>query len=55
MSEENKLNAPTQQFITAEILGCVLKQRSNTHSSLRQFTTTKWGCANVLSNTSSRA
>jgi len=33
--EENKLNATTQQFITAEISGCALKQGSKTHSSLR--------------------
>ena len=36
ISEENKLNATTQQFITAEISGCALKQGSKTHSSLRQ-------------------
>jgi len=36
ISEENKLNAATQQFITAKISGCVLKQGSKTHSSLRQ-------------------
>ena len=36
ISEENKLNATTQQFITAKISGCVLKQRSKTNSSLRQ-------------------
>jgi len=36
ISEENKLNATTQQFITANISGCVLKQGSKTHSSLRQ-------------------
>jgi len=35
ISEENKLNATTQQFITAKILGCALKQGSKTHSSLR--------------------
>jgi len=35
-SEENKLNATTQQLITAKISGCVLKQGSKTHSSLRQ-------------------
>ena len=34
--EENKLNAMTQQFITAEISGCALKQGSETHSSLPQ-------------------
>jgi len=36
MSEENTLNAMTQQFITAKISGCVLKQGSQTHSSVRQ-------------------
>jgi len=36
ISEENKLNATTQQFITAKISSCALKQRSKTHSSLRQ-------------------
>jgi len=35
LSEENKLNATTQQFITAKISGCALKQGSETHSSLR--------------------
>ena len=34
--EENKLNATTQQFITAKVSGCVLKQGSKTHSTLRQ-------------------
>ena len=36
ISQENKLNATTQQFITAKISGCTLKQGSNAHSSLRQ-------------------
>jgi len=38
LSEENKLNATTQQFITAtaKISGCALKQGSETHLSLRQ-------------------
>jgi len=36
ISEENKLNATTQQFKTAKVSGCVLKQSSKTHSSLRQ-------------------
>jgi len=35
-SEENELNATTQQSITAEISSCALKQRSKTHSSLLQ-------------------
>jgi len=34
--EENRLNATTQQFITAKISGCALRQGSKTHSSLRQ-------------------
>jgi len=34
--EENTLNATTQQFITAKISGCTLKQGSETHSSMRQ-------------------
>jgi len=36
ISKENKLNATTQQFITAKTSGCALKQGSKTHSSLRQ-------------------
>jgi len=37
LSEKNKLNATTaQQFITAKISGCALKQWTETHSSLRQ-------------------
>jgi len=36
ISEENELNATTQQFITAKISGCALKQGSETHSSPRQ-------------------
>ena len=38
ISEENKLNATKQQFVTAKISGCALKQGSKTHSSssLRQ-------------------
>jgi len=34
--EENKLNATTQQFITAKITGFALKQGSKTHSSMRE-------------------
>jgi len=34
--EENKLNAATQQFITAKISGYALKQGSETHSSMGQ-------------------
>ena len=36
LSEENKLNASTQQFITAKISDCTLNQASETHSSMRQ-------------------
>jgi len=35
ISEENTINATAQQFITAKISGCILKQGSKTHSSLR--------------------
>ena len=35
ISKENTINATTQRFISAEILGCILKQGSKTHSSLR--------------------
>jgi len=51
ISEENKLNAVTQQFIIAKISGCALKNTLITMSV--QFTTAKSSCANVLSNTSS--
>ena len=34
--EESKINATTQQFITAKISGCAWKPGSKTHSSLRQ-------------------
>jgi len=36
ISEENKINATTQQFITAKMSFYVLKQGSKTHPSLRQ-------------------
>jgi len=36
ISEVNKINATTQQFITAKISGCALKQGNKTHTSLRQ-------------------
>ena len=36
ISEENKLNATTQQFTTIKISGAALEQGSKTHSSLRQ-------------------
>jgi len=36
LSEENTPNATIQQFITAKISGCALKQGSTTHSSIRQ-------------------
>jgi len=35
VSEVNTINTTTQQFITAKISGCALKQASKTHSSLR--------------------
>ena len=35
--EENKLNATTQQFTTAEISCCTLKHGSKAHSSLGQI------------------
>jgi len=35
-SEKNNINVTTQQFITAKISGCTLKQGSETHFSLRQ-------------------
>jgi len=37
ISKEITLNVTKQQFITAKISGCALKQGSNTHSSLRQI------------------
>ena len=36
ISDKNTQNTMTQQFITAKISGCVLKQGSKTHSSLCQ-------------------
>jgi len=36
ISEENTLNATTQQFILAKISDCTLKHGSKTHTSLRQ-------------------
>ena len=46
ISEENTLNPTTQQFITAKISGCALKQGSKTLiTASAQFTTTKWNCA----------
>jgi len=36
LSEENRLNATTQQFMTAKRSGCALKQGSKTHSLTRQ-------------------
>ena len=53
---ENTINATTQQFINANISGCALKQGSKTHiTASEQFTAAKWGCADDLSNASSRA
>jgi len=56
ISEENKLNATTQQLITAKISGCALKQGSKTHSYLHQSRTVGrnvlirglWVCAGEL-------
>jgi len=54
ISEENALNATTQQFITAKISGCALKQGSKTRSSLRQSNLQLQNeAALILSNTSS--
>ena len=36
LSEKNKFKATTQQFTSAKISGCALKQESETHSSQRQ-------------------
>ena len=36
ISKVNALNATTQQFITAKISGCALKQGSKTYSPMRQ-------------------
>jgi len=36
ISEENTLNATTQQFTTTQMFACVLKQISKTYLSLRQ-------------------
>ena len=57
ISEENTINARTQQFITAKISGCALKQGSKTHSSLRQSNLPLQNDAalHVFSNTSSGA
>jgi len=53
---ENELNPTTQQFITAEVSGFALKQRSKAHvTASEQFTSAKWGCAKASSNKSSRA
>jgi len=42
LSEENKLNVTTEQFITAKISGCALKQGNKTHiNASEQFTTAK--------------
>jgi len=49
ISEENKLNATTQQFITAKISCCALIQRNKTHSSLRQSNLQRQNEAAVMS------
>jgi len=38
LSKKNKLNATTQQFITAKLSGCALKQGSGTQWTLHQNT-----------------
>jgi len=57
ISTENKLNATTQQFITAKISGSTLKRGEwNTLITASElFTTANSGCPNVLLITSSRA
>ena len=46
----------TQQYISAKISGCASNQGSKTLiTASEQFTDAKSGCADVLSNTSSRA
>jgi len=55
LSEENTLNTGTQQFITAKISSCALKQGSKIHQWVRTIYNCKRRLANVLSNTSSRA
>jgi len=56
ISEENILDATTQQFITAKISGWALKQGSKhtRHYAIAIFNC-KMNCTNVLSNTSSEA
>jgi len=42
ISDENTLNAATQQFLTAKISGCALKQGNKTLiTASEQFTTAK--------------
>jgi len=56
ISEENKPNAPTQQFIIAKISAARQNRGvKHTHQCVRAIYNCKWGCANVLSNTSSGA
>ena len=57
ISEENTVNARTQQFTIAKISDCALKQGSKTHSSLRQSNLQLQNDAalHVFSNTSSGA
>jgi len=57
ISEENTINATTQQFTSAKISGCALKQGSKTHSSLRpsNFQLQNEAALMSLSITSSRA
>jgi len=44
LSEENKLNATTQQFIIAKLSGCALKQGSKTHNLQLQNEATLMSC-----------
>ena len=50
ISEENKLNATTQQFITAKISGSVLNQGGKTHSSLCQSNLQRQNKAALMSS-----
>jgi len=54
ISEENKLNPTTQQFITAKISGCALKQRSKTHSIIAHCVRAIYNCKIKAALTSCR-
>jgi len=54
LSWKNKLNAMTQQFITAKITGCALKRgMKHTHHYVRAIYNYKSGCTMVSLNTGS--